>query len=169
LRLDGIPVVEPLWLDSARLRPRHFDATDARLDYELARAVTPEEVQIERPVRLARYRLGVEQHLADGARQLVGGGSTLRLVLETDDCFAATITAETGTWGREARLFLTVHPSWRGQVERKLVSRALHHLRRWPRRVVLVRHPTYHPEGIEAFKSFGFWEERTLLWMRREL
>lgn len=169
LRLDHVPEVEPQRFHSARLRPRHLTPSDARKDYELARSATPERVQIERPVRLARYRLGFEQTLADWTRHLAGGGSNLRLVLENNGRFEATITAETGTWWLESRIFLTVHPDLRCQVEKKLVSHALHYLRRWPRRITLVRHPTYHPEGIEALKSFGFREERTLVWMRRDL
>jgi len=169
LRLDHVPEVEPQRFHSARLRPRHLTPSDARKDYELARSATPERVQIERPVRLARYRLGFEQTLADWTRHLAGGGPNLRLVLENNGRFEATITAETGTWWLESRIFLTVHPDLRSQVEKKLVSHALHYLKRWPRRITLVRHPTYHPEGIEALKSFGFREERTLVWMRRDL
>jgi ribosomal protein S18 acetylase RimI-like enzyme len=169
LRLNRVPQVKPIGLGPARLRPRRFSPTDARKEYELACAAAPEKVQLEQPVRLGRYRLGLEQSLADGARGLVGGGPTLRLVLESESHFEATITADTGTWWRESRLFMTVHPESRGQAENALVSHALYHLRRWPRRVTLVRHPSYHPQGIEAFKSFGFREERTLLWMRRDL
>jgi ribosomal protein S18 acetylase RimI-like enzyme len=170
LRLDRVLRVEPMPFErSTHLRHRRFTAKDARQDYQLACAATPEDVQIEQPIHLGRYRLGFEQSVADGTRQLGGGGPTLRLVLERDRDFEATIVAETGTWWREAQIFLTVHPASRGQVERELISHALYHLKRWPRRTTLVRHPTYHPEGIEAFRSFGFLEERTLLWMRREL
>jgi ribosomal protein S18 acetylase RimI-like enzyme len=169
LRLDRVPEVKPLRLESACLRPRRFTAADARLDYDLVCAATPESVQREQPIRLARYRLGLEQHVADFTRRLAGGGPTLRLALEVDGQFQASISADTGTWWREGRLSLTVHPSLRGQVERELISHALFHLAGWPRRTLLVRHPAYHPQGIAAFKSFGFREERTLLWMKREL
>jgi ribosomal protein S18 acetylase RimI-like enzyme len=169
LRLDQVSAVKPLPIDPRRLRPRRFTAADAHMDYELARASIPEKVQIEQPVRLMRYRLGLEHCLADWARRLMGGGPNLRLVLETDGHFKATVVAEPGTWWREHRILLTVHPSARGQVEEELIGHALHHLARWPRRTTLARHLTYHPEGIEAFKSFGFQEERTLLWMKREL
>jgi len=169
LRLGRVPEVKSIGVDSARLRSRHFAPADARREYELACAAMPEKVQIEQPVRLSRYRLGFEQSLADWARPLAGGGSTLRLVLDSEGHFQAAITAETGTWWRESQISLMVHPALRGQVEKGLINRALFHLRRWPRRVTLVRHPSYHPEGIEAFRSFGFREERTLLWMRREL
>ncbi len=169
LRLDRVPAVEPVRLDPARLRSRRLTITDARREYELASAAVPEKVQIEQPIRLSRYRLGFEQGLADWTRRLVGGDHTLRLVLESENHFEATVTAETGTWWRESQVYLMVHPASRGQVEKELVSHALHHLRHWQQRVTLARHPTYHPEGIETFKSFGFREERTLLWMRREL
>ncbi len=169
LRLDRVPTVRPLSLSPTRLRPRRFTAADARMDYELACAATPEPVQIERPIRLMRYRLGLEHRLADWFRRLAGGGPTLRLVQETEDRFDATVIAEPGTWRGENRISLTVRPSSRGLIERELISHALHHLARWSQRVTKVRHPTYHPEGIQAFKAFGFREIRTLLWMKREL
>jgi ribosomal protein S18 acetylase RimI-like enzyme len=169
LRLNRSPEVEPIPLGRARLRPRRFTPADARKDYELACTATPESVQIEQPVRLAHFRLGFEQSLADWTGRLAGGGPGLRLVLEGDGRFEASITAETGTWWRESRILLTVLPEFRGQLEKGLISHALDHLRHWPQRITLARHPTYHPEAIEAFKSFGFREERTLVWMRRDV
>jgi ribosomal protein S18 acetylase RimI-like enzyme len=169
LCLDRVPRVTPLPLDPVRLRPRRFTAADARMAYQLAQATTPEAEQVERPIRLSYYNLGFEDRLAEWFRGLIGGGITLRLALETDDTFDATITAEPGTWWRENRLSLMVHPSSRGQVEKELVGHALYHLRHWPHRATLAHHPTCHPEGIEAFKAYGFREQRTLLWMRRGL
>jgi ribosomal protein S18 acetylase RimI-like enzyme len=169
LRLDRIPRVSPLPLDSMRLRPRRFTAADAHKAYRLALTATPDAVQVERPIHLSRHSLGFEHRLGDWFRWLVGGGPALRLVLETDDQFEATVTAEPGTWQREGYIFLTVHPSSRGMVEKPLISHALDYLGRWARRVILVRHPTHHPEGVEAFKSFGFQEVRTLVWMKRNL
>jgi ribosomal protein S18 acetylase RimI-like enzyme len=169
LHLDRVPRVEPLRPEYGLLRPRRFEGFDAHLRYELARATTPERVQIEQPVRRTQYRLGFEHQLADLTRHLVGGGPTLRLVLEIGDHLGASVTAETGTWWREARLSLAVHPDLQGRVEKGLVSHALYHLRHWPRRQILAHHPTYHPEGIEVFKLFGFREVRTLVWMRRDL
>lgn len=169
LRLDHALAVESLPMDAARLRPRDFTGADAHKEYELARAATPEKVQAEHPIRLARYRLGFEERLADWTRLLVGGGRTLRLVLDGTYQFEATITAETGTWWREGRLSLLVHPASRGQVEKQLISHAMEYLGRWPGRTTRVLHPTYHPQGIEAFKFFGFRAERTLLWMRHEV
>jgi ribosomal protein S18 acetylase RimI-like enzyme len=169
LRLDRVPDVSPRALSSTGVRPRRFDVNDARRDYELALADSPKQVQLERPVRFTRYRLGLEHRLTDWLRQLVGGGASLRLVLESEGRFDATIVAEPGTWWRENQIKMTVHPSARGRVEEVLIGQTLHYLQPWGRRATLVRHPTYHPEGIEAFKSFGFVEERTLLWMKLEL
>jgi len=169
LRLDRVPAVIPLPQASGRLRSRRLTAADARMDYDLARVATPDKVHSEQPIHLGRFRLGLDQQVIDWTRRLIGGGPTLRLVLGTDRHFDATITAVPGTWWRESQISLTVHPSSRGLVERGLISHAMHHLQRWPKRITLVRHPTYHPEGIEAFKSFGFREERTLLWMKCEL
>ena len=157
LRLDRVPELKPVGLDSVRLRPRRFTPAEARREYELACAATPEKVQLEQPVRLSRYRLGFEQSLSDGVRPLAGGGPTLRLVLESEGHLQATITAETGTWWRESRLLMMVHPASRGQVEKELVSHALFHLRRWPRRVTLVRHPATTRRGSKptSLSAFG--------------
>lgn len=169
LRRNCSPVVGPIPLDTSRPRPRRFTTADAHKEYELACAATPENVQIEQPIRLARYRLGFEQNLADWTRRPAGGGPSLRLVCDGDARLEASLTAETGTWWRESRISLTVHPELRGQLEKELIGHALHHLRHWPQRITLARHPTYHPEAIEAFKSFGFQEERTLVWMRHDI
>jgi GNAT superfamily N-acetyltransferase len=169
LRLDHATAVESVPIDGAHLRPRDFTNSDAHKEYELARAATPEKAQTEHPIRFARYRLGFEERLADWARPLLGGGPTLRLVLDGMHHFEASVTAETGTWWREGRLSLMVHPASRGQVEKQMLSPAMLHMSRWPRRMIRALHPTYHPQGIEAFKAFGFRAERTLLWMRRDL
>ena len=169
LRLERVPPVKPLPLDPARFRPIRFGGADGRKAYQLAQTVIPEAEQIERPIRRSQYNLGFEDRLGEWSRRWVGGGPVLRLALETRGNFDAIVTATPGAWWEEHRLTLMVHPSSRGYVEHDLLSHALHYLWRWPQRATLTRHPTYHPEGIEAFKAYDFQEQRTLLWMKREM
>jgi hypothetical protein len=135
----------------------------------LAQAVIPEAEQIERPIRRSQYNLGFENHLGEWGRRLIGGGPALRLAQEIRGNFDATVTALPGTWWEENWITLMVHPSSRGTIEHDLIGHGLRYLGHWPQRITLARHPTYHPEGIEAFKAYGFREERTLVWMRREM
>ena len=169
LRLDRVPPVKPPPLDPDRFRLIQFSGADGRKAYQLAQTVIPEEEQIERPIRRSQYNLGFEDRLGEWSRRLIGGGPALRLVQEIRGNFDATVIAAPGTWWEENRLTLMVHPSSRGTIEQDLIGHGLRYLGHWPQHPTLARHPTYHPEGIEAFRAYGFREERTLVWMRREM
>jgi ribosomal protein S18 acetylase RimI-like enzyme len=175
MRLDAVTSVPLLPLPGTQLRT--LRNTDAEMSYQLARAATPEVVQAEHPIRLAHYQLGLERRFADWFRTWMGGPPAVRLAAvvpclcggaERGDRLEATIVTEPA--GRsESQIALTVHPEQRGRIEKHLISHMLHQLSQKAHHSVVARHPTYHPEGIEAFRSFGFRTERTLLWMRREM
>jgi ribosomal protein S18 acetylase RimI-like enzyme len=167
LRLDQVAPIQPVPLPN--VRPRRLTAADAGMAYRLACAATPEAVQTEQPIRSAHYQLGFETRLKDYLRPLTGKAPGLRLVMENQDCLEAAIVAEPTDRRSEFQLELAVHPDSKGHVEKELIGYALYHLNRWSQRTAVARHPTYHPEGIEAFKSLGFRADRTLLWMKREL
>jgi ribosomal protein S18 acetylase RimI-like enzyme len=169
LRLDRVPPVKPPPLDPDRFRFIQFRGLDGRKAYQLAQTVVPEVEQLERPIRRSQYNLGFEDRLEEWGRRLIGGGPALRLAQETRGNFDAIVTAMPGTWWEENRLTLVVHPASKGTVERDLIGHGLRYLGHWSQRATLARHPTYHPEGIEAFKAYGFREERTLIWMKREM
>jgi ribosomal protein S18 acetylase RimI-like enzyme len=169
LRLERIPPVKPPPLDPDRFRLVQFRGVDGRKAYQLAQSIVPEAEQLERPIRRFQYNQGFEERLGEWSRRLVGGGPALRIAQEIRGNFDATMTAMPGTWWEENRLTLMVHPASRGAVEQDLIGHGLRYLRHWPQRVTLARHPTYHPEGIEAYKAYGFQEERTLVWMKREM
>jgi ribosomal protein S18 acetylase RimI-like enzyme len=169
LRLDRVPPVKPSPLDPDRFRLVQFGGVDGRKAYHLAQAVVPEAEQLERPIRRSQYNLGFEERLGEWSRRLIGGGPALRIAQEIRGNFDAIMTAMPGTWWEENRLTLMVHPASKGVVEHDLIGYGLRYLRHWPQRVTLARHPTYHPEGIEAYKAYGFQEERTLVWMKREM
>ncbi len=169
LRLDQVPMTAAFSVDLVNLRHRRFTETDANMAYHLARAAMPHAVQMEQPISSYRFRLGIEARLLDWIWRLIGRGPALRLFLEKGDHLEATIATEPATWRSESQITLTVRPASRGPAEKPLISHVLSHLRQWSHNVALVRHPTYHPEGIEAFKSFGFRPERTLLWMKHEM
>ena len=169
LRLDQVPGDIPLPSSAPGIHFRRLCAADAPQAYQLARLATPEAVQVEQPIRATRYALSFETRLGDWLKTLLGSGPPLRLVAMSHDQMQALLIAEPTAWRSEGHISLVVHPSCRGLVERRLIAQALRHLRRWSQDVAVARHPTYHPEGIQAFYSFGFRKERTLLWMRCEL
>lgn len=169
LRLDQVPTTDSVSVDPVDLRHRRFTETDANMAYQLARAATPHAVQMEQPISSYRFRLGIEARLLDWIWRLMGKGPALRVVLEKGDHLEAAIATQPATWRSESQIALTVHPASRGPAEKPLISHVLSHLRQWSHSVALVRHPTYHPEGIEAFELFGFRLERTLLWMKHEM
>jgi GNAT superfamily N-acetyltransferase len=165
-----VPVVQELPLPSElKLRPRHFSALDARLAYNLARAATPESVQGEWPLRRSRFELGLNEQVTNLFHRLVGGAPAAYWVVEESQHLVGLINVLGGVFGHNHRLELIVHPDWRGQLEKPLLSRALHYLYPWRHRGVTVKHPADHPEAIAAFKEFGFHEEQTLIWMKREM
>jgi hypothetical protein len=64
---------------------------------------------------------------------------------------------------------MTVHPEYRGHLEDMLITKALIILARHPKREVIVEHPSYHREAMEALKRYGFVEEETLIRMKLDL
>jgi ribosomal protein S18 acetylase RimI-like enzyme len=171
MRLAQIPVVNRVSRPDAggQLRVRNISEHDNQMAYRLVRRCVPEEVQLEVPIKPSASRLNIETWVSDGFKKLLGRGAPFRLALESRDAFAATIQLELETWRPESQLWLHVHPLFRGKIEKDLINRALHHLADARRQTLLVQHPTYHPEAIEAFQSFGFQTDRVLLWMRCDL
>jgi len=151
------------------LRPRHYNSHDAYKSYRLAREATPEEVQAEHAVTLYQYRLGWQTFLSDRLKALLHIAVPLRLVVEQGDHFHAIITALPEGRKSIGRLSLVVHPSARGTLETGLVVTAANHLVHQRVRTILLQHPTYHREGIDACLSLGFSLDKTLLWMRKTL
>jgi len=167
LRLDQVTPVSPLPPTGVQLRP--LPPADGDMAYQVGCAATPRDVQAEQPLRVADYQLGLDKRLSDWLRKLAGRATPLRLVAECGDRLQAIIVAEPTGRGSESQIKLTVHPQERGSIEREMISHALHYLYQWTPHAVVARHPTYHPEGVEGFRSFGFQIERTLLWMKREM
>lgn len=174
LRLKRVPKVDLQQLPSLpreiTLRPRRLDSTDARQVYQLASAAVPPEVQKEWPLRQSRFRLDNQNQLfSNFFYNLMGSGAAARWVLENGQSFVASINIQPGVFGKPHNIELIVHPSWRGYLEKPLIGRALNYLYQWHNSGVAVKHPTDHGEAIEAYNSFGFEEEQTLLWMKQEL
>ncbi len=173
LRLKTLPLLKlpqfPPLPAEIKLRPHHFDSADARQAYQLAGAATPPEVQKEWPLRQSRFRLdGQEQFFSNFFHKLVGGGSAQYWVVENGQSFVATLNVQPGVLGSPHRIELTVHPDWRGYLEKPLIGRALQYLQRWRNCEVTVKHSSEHEAAIEAFHFFGFEHEQTLLWMKQD-
>lgn len=171
LRLDRVTPTPELPLPSPlTLRDHRFDGTDARRAYALARLAISARAQEHRPLRQNQFRLGVEDRIGDALRQLAGGGPGRHWVVERNDRdFVAVVDVRPGTWAGEHHVRLVVHPDFWGTLEPPLIGRALNYLARWPRRGATLEHPAEHAAGVEAFKSYGFREIRTHIWMKRDV
>ncbi|GAB4436204.1 MAG: hypothetical protein Kow0031_17930 [Anaerolineae bacterium] len=165
-----VPAVSDLPLPPAVVfRPRRFDMADAKEAYHLANVATPISVQKEWPIRQSQFRLSSSEHVNNFFRRFKGGGATAYWVVEDGQRFVATVDVQPATWRNKHQVSLTVHPDWRGVLERPLISRALAYLQPWAGRGISIRHPVYHPEAIEAYKALGLTEKQTLLWMKRDM
>jgi len=165
-----IPTVEIASLPKrVVLRPRDFSTADAREAYNLACAATPLAAQKEWPLRQRQFRLSGSERINNLFRWMVGSGPWVYWAVEDGQRFIGLVNIQPGGWGQRHQLELTIHPDWRGYLERPLISRALKYLCRWRNRGITVKHPAYHPEAIEVFKEFGFNESQTLVWMKLEM
>jgi ribosomal protein S18 acetylase RimI-like enzyme len=171
LQLQRVPKVDkqdlPPLPAEVRLRPRRFDAIDARQAYQLASAAVPPEVQREWPLRQNRFRLdSQEQWLTNFFHKIVAGGAAAHWVVENGHSFVATLNIHPGVLGKAHQLDLTIHPDWRGYLEKPLIGRALAYLYPWGNAGITLKHPADHKEAIEVYKEFGFKESQTLIWMK---
>jgi GNAT superfamily N-acetyltransferase len=171
LRLERVPRVynPPRLPRELTLRSRQFNLQDDRLAYDLAIAATPAATQREWPVYRHQFQLGGEERLDNFLRVLIGGGAVAHWVIEDNRRLVGLIDVKPGLWGQTHYLRLLVHPDWRGHLEKLLIGRALNYLYPWRNRAIILRHPADHVEAIEAYKEFGFQEQQTLLWMKREI
>ncbi len=151
------------------LRDRNYNLSDSRATYDLASVSTPLTVQKEWPIRQGHFRLNSNEQFTNAISWLWGSGPAAHWVVEDGHRFVATINIQPGTWRKAHQIDLTVHPDWRGVLERPLVARALSYLRTWRSQGLAVRQPTYHPEAVEAYKDFGLKETQTLIWMKRDM
>jgi hypothetical protein len=143
---------------------------DARQAYQLASASVPSEVQREWPLRQHRFRLdGQEQWLTNFFHKIGGGGSAVHWVVEHGPSFVATLNINPGVLGKAHQLELTVHPDWRGYLEKPLIGQALAYLYPWRNVGITLKHPADHKEAIEVYKEFGFKESQTLIWMKYDM
>lgn len=174
LRLQRVPKVDrtalPPLPPEVKLRSHHFDSIDARQSYQLASAAIPPDIQKEWPLRQNRFRLdGQEQWLSNFFHKIVGGASATHWVVENGHSFVATLNINPGVLGKAHQLDLTVHPDWRGYLEKPLIGRALAYLHRWGNVGITLKHPADHQEAIEVYKEFGFKESQTLIWMKHDM
>ena len=138
-------------------------------EYALALAATSKEAQWLNPLHTYQFMVGLDQRFSKWVGNLFTRRREHRLAVEKDDQFIATLTVQTSCWRGYHRLEFMVHPDYRGQLEEFLIAKALSILRGYPERQVVVNHPTEHRKAIEALKSCGFVEKRTLAQMRLAL
>jgi hypothetical protein len=151
------------------LRARNYDIKDARDAYTLACAATPLVSQQEWPLRQNQFKLRRNNFLSNLISRLNGSGPSAHWVIEDGQRFVGLINVYPGSFAKKHNIELIVHPDWRNILEKPLISRALEFLGKWPGRAVFIRHPSYHREAVEAYKTLGFQENQTLLWMKRDM
>jgi len=155
--------------NSVLLRARNYNLSDTRSAYELATASTPLAVQKEWPIRQSHFRLNTNETFTNSLTWLWGGAPVARWVVEDGHRFVATVNVLPGGWRNPHQIDLTVHPDWRGELEKPLISRALNYLSQWPTQSLSIRHPAYHSEAVQAYVTLGLRQTQMLLWMKREL
>ena len=173
LRLGRVPRIKgiyqlPTLPKGLTLRLRKSNAYDTSLAYDLACSATPSAAQKEWPLYRHSFRLGGEEFFNNFLRRVIGGGPLLHWAIEDNLRYVGLMDIQPGIWGQVHRLRLIVHPDWRGYLEELLIGRALAYLYPWRNCRVFLRHSIDHIEAIEAFKKFGFQEEQSLLWMKRD-
>lgn len=151
------------------LRRRQYHILDTSQAYDLACAATPTASQREWPLHRHHFKLGSQQKLNNFFCRLVGGGPSAHWVIEDGQRFVALMDVQPGVIQQPHQLRLIVHPDWRGHLEKLLIGRALDYLYPWRHRRIVSKHSADHVEAITAYKEFGFQEQQTLLWMKREM
>ena len=151
------------------LRQRNFSSRDARQAYNLASAAIPLAAQKEWPLRQNKFRLSSQTKINGFLRSLIGAGTAAYWIMEDGQRFVSLVDIQPGLFGQPHQIYLVIHPDWRGVLERPLISRALQYLYPWRKSSVIVKHPIDHSEAIDTFKSFGFVESQTLVWMKLDI
>jgi len=174
LRLGRVPRVKgifelPRLPRELMLRSRKSNTQDDHLAYDLAVATTPAATQKEWPLYRYNFQLGSEEQIENFFRRLIGCGAAAHWVVEDSRRLVGLLDVVPGLFGQTHYLRLIIHPDWRGHLEQLLIGRALEYLYPWRNRGIVIRHPADHVEAVEAYKEFGFQEEQTLLWMKREM
>jgi hypothetical protein len=167
-KIDGIYTLPPL-PQGLILRPRKYTSQDSLEAYHLATASTPPATQKEWPLYRQNFQLGGQQWFNDLLYRMIGCGPSEHWVVEDSHRFVALIDVQPGVVNQSHQLRLITHPDWRGQLETLLIGQALDYLYNWRNKKITLRHPSEHQEAITAFQYFGFKEDQTLLWMKREL
>lgn len=136
------------------LRPLRW--SDRKAVVELVRAVVPEKVRKFRKQELHPYWLNWEDRLTEFIGDFFRGQHTRRWVLEREGKLAALVTVQGQRIFTPHQFQIEVHPSFRGQLETRLVAFALNELATFPTRSVRSNGTNTHPELIAALEQSGF-------------
>ena len=150
------------------LRARRYDWYDNRQVFQLAKRTVPASVQKEWPLRQNHFWLDGFDHFKDFFRRL-GGYGPAYWVAEEGEQIIATVNIHPNLFSQPHTIDLMVHPEYRNSLEEPLITRAMNYLSRWNNQDVNVQHPVDHQAAIAVYKSIGFYEDQTLLWMKRTI
>ncbi|MDM8519393.1 GNAT family N-acetyltransferase [Anaerolineales bacterium HSG6] len=167
LKINYIPKPTPPPLPNGIvLRTRRYDWYDNRQVFQLAKLSIPASVQKEWPLRQNHFWLDGYDQIKDFFRRLAGYGPAY-WVAEAGQQIIATVTISPNFFGQPHTIDVMVHPEYRDLMEEALITRALNYLSRRNNQYITVKHPVDHQAAIAVYKSIGFYEDQTLLWMKR--
>jgi ribosomal protein S18 acetylase RimI-like enzyme len=166
LRLDAVQPVRVL--DAPDYRFRRWQPRDGKVVYKLVHLVTPPVQQWLRPLKAEDYRPGWWLRAARWLGDQLASRHEYRLSVFRRDRLIGLMTVSATFKQGEHHLVMLVHPDHRGQVERALVSRALHMLGAMPPRPVVATVDKGHTAALEALHNHCFEDQRTLLTLRKD-
>lgn len=159
LRLDGVPNVEFKQIKGYKLRPMGLGEWRAR--YELAKEVTPPEVQAFNPLSEREYRVAFWMRLLDPFFDFLHRVEERRWAAEADGKVVGVLTLEAVRYPSMHQLRLAVHPEHEAVAE-ALLTKVLSLLKNYPGRGVLASVRSSRTWLLELFKRYGFVEVSTL-------
>ena len=132
------------------LKPRDHAAVS-----ELLRVATPENIARYRP-EPNLFTLAWDERLTERIGDFFIGQTTQRWVLERDGRLAAVMYVRGQNVLTPHRIFIQVHPDFRGRVESELVDAALDELDKLPLHPIRAEATSSHPELVNALEQQGF-------------
>jgi ribosomal protein S18 acetylase RimI-like enzyme len=161
-------VTSVAFLDAPGYRLRPWRPADGQAVHELARHVIPTTQQWIRPLRPEEYRPDSMIRLGQWISARFSGRRVYRLIALKDDRLVALMRVSAAFRRGDHRLSLLVHPNHAGRVEATLISRALHMLAAIPPKPVRITVEKDDEAALKVLREYGFWEERTLLTLRKD-
>ncbi len=137
--------------------------------YELAHRQPAAQSTWWRAVRRSDFQVNAEQQAAEWFWHTIGRRRVLRRCIQTGHRFDAALVLEAQRWSGRHNLKLWVRPEFYGRWEEGLLGWTIHALQEYPRLPLELTLNSEHTAALEAATAAGFYKERSLLTMRKEV